>query len=110
VRSKKELEKITAESFPYNMSDAEQDVWLKMQLDDDLPIAQEAAMRTRNPPAVQKCIKEIEKRIPEKHLFAAQATVPRPPKPWFRERTVWFWIIGTVLTVVNLVAAWLRSR
>lgn len=105
MRSDDELLGIPAEHFPFNMTEAEQDAWLRLVPEDRLPVARKFAAPLQPDRIVRKITAEIDRRVSEKHLMAARATVPVPPepkKPLYLTWDFWKWVIASLFLPVVL--------
>jgi len=110
MRSDGVLINIPAENFPSNMTEFEQERWLRMKPENDLHIAHKVAAEYGTDSSARRVIGEIDRRVSVKLLLAAQATVPRPPDPWYRDRNFWIGVISAAATIVAAYFTWRAIR
>jgi len=103
-----EILAVPAEHFPRDLSDVEQERWLRLVPEDRLPIAWSAAAGLGHDRAAARVTAEIDRRVSEKSLMAVRASIPPPPEPKKRYYQKWeFWVaIGSL--AVGLLS-WLSS-
>ena len=108
-----ELLEIPGEHFPCGLSDADQDRWLRLVPEDRLYSARDVGCVLQPDSVLARVIAAIDRIPAEKHLLAAQATVPPPPelkKSWYRDGANVKWAIGVIVTISGILAAWFRSQ